>query len=479
MSSMPRDLVLPPDAMSASGSIGALDRRAMAAATGAAIAAAVVYGCSPAAVWTTLALAGLLWWAAKDLPPHERRWFLSLATVALALRYAATAVLPLVALRTGHSFAVWFGDGYYNVQRSIWIRNVLVGVPIAPLDYFEAFQPNFGRTSYQSVLAFVHVLVGPSPYGVQLVGIGLYALGIVALTRLVRRSYGPWPAMLCAAALWFFPTLFAWSLSAMKEPAGFALSVMALAGTVGIIRGDARVRLASAVVIVVAVFGLQGFRTGAVAITFGGLALGLALRFITCRSWLLVAAILLLPIGLWISGRTGVADRLERELKLFAKHHIGHVHTPGQSYRALDERFYYYDDPLEITVLQPNPTQTMTRAEMGRFLIRSAAAFFLEPVLWRPLAASVRWFVPIQVVWYAAVLMAVPGLVVAWRRDPLVTCLIVGSIAGCVAVVAPNSGNIATLIRHRDMMSPFLFVLAAVGATAVMQKAARGGAPWR
>jgi hypothetical protein len=480
MSSMPRDLVLPPYAAPAPRSIGAFDRRSTMAATGAAMAAAVVYGCSPAAVWATLALAGLLWWATKEMPPRERRWFLGLAIAALALRYAATAVLPLLALRSGHSFAAWFGDGYYNVQRSIWLRNILVGVPIAPLDYFEAFQPTFGRTSYQSLLAFVHVLLGPSPYGAQLVGIALHAIGVVLLHRLVRRSYGPSAAMLCAAAVWYFPTLFLWSLSAMKEPEGFALSVLALVATVGIVRGDGwRVRLASAMCIGVAFAGLAGFRAGAVAIVFGGLAIGLFLRIVTSRSWALLATILLVPCGLWLAGRAGLTARARDEVRTFARHHLGHILTPGESYRVLDERFYYYDDPLEVTLVHPHTVATMTRAEMGRYLIRASAAFFLEPELWRPLAANVRWFIPIQVVWYVALLMAVPGLAVAWRRDPLVTCLIVGCIAGCVAVVAPNSGNIATLIRHRDMMSPFLFVLAAVGATAVMQKAVRGGATWR
>jgi hypothetical protein len=479
MSPMPHDLVLPSCRASELRSAVAVDRRAAAAATGAAIVAAVVYGWSPAAVWATLALAGLLWWGAKDLAPHERRWFLSVAIVALALRCAATAVLPLMALRTGHSFAAWFGDGYYNVQRSMWLRNILLGVPIAPLDYFEAFQPVFGRTSYQSLLAFVHVLLGPSPYGVQLVGIVLYAIGVVLLHRLVRRSYGAWPAMMCAIALWYFPTLFSWSLSAMKEPAGFCLIVVALAATVGIVRGRSwRVRLGSVLCIGVAFLGLQGFRTGAVAITFGGLAAGCLLRIATRRSAMLLAAILLLPGGYWVANRAGLIARGERELKVFAKHHIGHTKTPGESYRVLDTRFYYYDDPLEITVLQPNTTQTMTRAEMSRYLIRSAVAFFIEPELWRPLPANLRWLIPIQIVWYAALLMAVPGLVVAWRRDPLVTGLIVGCIAAGVAVVAPNSGNIATLIRHRDMVSPFLFVLAAVGTTAML-KAARAGASWR
>lgn len=451
----------------------------MAGAVVAAVAA-ILYASSPATFCATLVLIPLLLWAVHDVAPIERRWFLWMSGIAIALRFAVTGLLPLIALQSGRPFAAWFGDGYYNVERSIWLRNILVGVPIPAFDYFEAFQPVFGRTSYHFLLAYVHLLFGPSPYGAHVVSAVLYAIAVVLLYRLARGAYGGMPAMIAAVALWFFPSLFVWSVSAMKEAEMVCVSAVALVATVGIVRARTWTsRLAFAFGLVLAMVTLRGLRAGALEIVAGGLALGVLLRIATLRSWLLLATLIGVPLALWLAARPAAIARIDAQIRTAARHHIGNVWTPGESYRVLDERFYSYDDVQEIRLIQPNAIATMTRPEMARYLVRSAAAFFLVPELWRRLGTRVRWLIPQQVVWYAAIVLAVPGLIAGWRRDPLVTCLLTGSLLAGVAIIAPNSGNIATLIRHRDMVSPFLFVLAGVGAAAALHAAAHRGLSWR
>jgi len=104
----------------------------MPAATIVAIAAGVLYSLSPLTMWATAILAGLLWWTARDLPPIERRWLLRLAILALALRYAAVGLLPLVGWNGAHSFATFFGDDFYNIQRSLWLHHLVVGIALSP-----------------------------------------------------------------------------------------------------------------------------------------------------------------------------------------------------------------------------------------------------------------------------------------------------------------------------------------------------------
>ncbi len=479
MVSVPQNVAVPPFGVTvAPPSIA--DGRVMIGGAVAAAVAAVLYASSPVTFCATLVLILLLLWAVHDVTRIERRWFLWLCGIAIALRFAVTGLLPLIALRSGRWFAAWFGDGYYNVERSIWLRNIFVGVPISAMDYFEAFQPVFGRTSYHFLLAYVHLLFGPSPYGAHVLSTVLYAVAVVLLYRLARRAYGGLPAMLTAIALWYFPSLFAWSVSAMKESEMVCVSAIALVATVGIARaGTWTSRLAFALVLVLAVVTLRGLRAGALEIVAGGLALGLLLRIVTLRSSLLLAALIAVPLALWLAARPSVIARVEDQIRTAARHHIGNVWTPGESYRVLDERFYNYDDVQEIRLVQPNAIATMTHPEMARFLIRSAVTFLLVPELWRPLGTRVRWLIPQQVVWYAALLLAVPGLLAGWRHDPLVTGLLFGSLLAGVAIIAPNSGNIATLIRHRDMVSPFVFMLAAVGAAALLRTAAYRGLSWR
>jgi hypothetical protein len=73
-------------------------------------------------------------------------------------------------------------------------------------------------------------------------------------------------------------------------------------------------------------------------------------------------------------------------------------------------------------------------------------------------------------------LLAAVGTVAGFRRHALMTALLLGvSIAG-VMVIAPNSGNIGTLVRHRDMIVPFVVCLAAMGAAHLMSFSPRAAA---
>ena len=62
------------------------------------------------------------------------------------------------------------------------------------------------------------------------------------------------------------------------------------------------------------------------------------------------------------------------------------------------------------------------------------------------------------------VVLAAIGVVAGLRRDPLVTCLLCGVTAAGALAIGLNSGNIGTMVRHRDTVVPFVVWLSALGA---------------
>jgi hypothetical protein len=73
------------------------------------------------------------------------------------------------------------------------------------------------------------------------------------------------------------------------------------------------------------------------------------------------------------------------------------------------------------------------------------------------------------------------GLVVALRRDPMVTTVLAAYAFALASLVAITAGNIGTLIRHRGLALPFLIWLSAVGADALLTRLARNaenGVAW-
>jgi hypothetical protein len=439
-----------------------------------AAAAAVLYSLSPLTVWATALLALVLWAASREMEPRERRWFLSMSLFALALRYAALAALPVLGWNGAHSFRTYFGDDFYNIQRSLWLHHLVVGIPISSWDYFEAFQPIYGRSGYQYTLAFAHLLAGPSPYAVLLINVVLHTCSVVLLYRLVRRAFGIMPALAGALLLWFYTTLFAESVSALKEPSQLFLTVVALSAIVAVVRSTSwRRRAAAAVVVPLALLAIWPLRNGALPIAVAGCAAGVALRVLTFRSWLAATAGALAIVSLaTVMPPSLVMSLMRAPLKIAVRRHMGHVLTGGDSYKLLDDRVYF--NYLEAkSEPERDQVQTLSPGEAARFLVRAAVEFIIEPTPRR--VNSLKWaaVMPQQIVWYAAVAFAVPGIFVGFRRDPLLTCMLCGLVMGGVAVTAPNSGNIGTLIRHRDMISPFVFLLAGVGFVAVAEAAAR------
>jgi len=59
------------------------------------------------------------------------------------------------------------------------------------------------------------------------------------------------------------------------------------------------------------------------------------------------------------------------------------------------------------------------------------------------------------------------GFFVSLRRNATLTCVLLSAAATAVVAVALTSGNIGTLVRHRDMIVPFVIALAAPACAAL------------
>jgi hypothetical protein len=141
--------------------------------------------------------------------------------------------------------------------------------------------------------------------------------------------------------------------------------------------------------------------------------------------------------------------------------HIGNVRTEGHGYKLLDQRFY--SDWVD-------PFATMSPMEALRFTARALVSVAIVPLPWQIQSWSEIVFLPQQVVWYALVVLAPVGLVAGLRRDLLLTCILAGlSIAGAAAV-GLNSGNIGSMVRHRDTVVPFVVWLSALGVVVIVTR---------
>jgi hypothetical protein len=423
----------------------------------------VLYTLSP----LTVAICGLLLamtlWVRRDLNARERRWLYAVMIAAVLTRLAVIAGLFLSA-SDGQPFATFFGDEEMFKNRSIWLRNIGLGVPISSADFIYALEET-GKSHYLFVLAFLGAMFGDVPYGVHVFNMGLYITAALLLYRVVRTSYGPVPALGGLLILLFLPTLFIWSISALKEPLYTVLAAIELVCALQIVRSRAwGKRLLAIVVVVLIAFALEGLRKGGMLVALVGSGAGLLAAAVVTRPRLLLPAMMLVPIGLVaIFTVPAIEQRVLSVLRDSAIYHVGHVFTPGYSYRTLDA--FYYVDPADVR-----------RMEMGdalMYALRSAAAYVLEPLPWTIESRTALVYLPEHMLWLCLAALVPVGAVMALRRDAALTCLLVTHAAVLVMMVALTSGNVGTLIRHRGLAMPYLVWLSAVGACEALRWLAR------
>lgn len=422
---------------------------------------ALAYTASPLGVCFVL-LAPLLCVASgRGLPRDERRVLMAVLATALAMRFLVVLGIFVAAIPRLNDLAVGSlsGDEAYNLARALRARDILRGFANTHYDYFVA-SDQYGYTSYLELLTRAQYLFGPAPYGFRLVNALMFTAGAAVLFRLVRPAFGALPAFLGLVGVLFLPSVFYASISLLKESLYFLATSTLLAAAVLVFRSRTWTgTVAAATTVAISVWMLDDLRRGAVVLAVAGLATGLALRvsLATARR-AFVAAVLVIGLVVATLASPALSSRVRSGIDGAARTHSGHVFTVGHAYKLLDSGFYR------------NPTTpaassiTLTPSQAARFLLRAGASFVMTPLPWQAVSLSELAFLPEHLLWYLVLLFLPIGIVAGWRRDPLVTAVIVGFVLPTAAALALTNGNVGTLLRLRGLVTPYLMWLSTLGA---------------
>jgi hypothetical protein len=434
------------------------------AVVAAGVALGVAFTLSPLTILVGLACALGLARFARTLPPDERWWFVRLFGVALALRIAAIGALFLVSGHDSQASGILFGDEAYALARSWRIRNVVLGIPQIKYDYMIAFE-GYGRSSFLQLMTYLQVLVGPAPYGLRVLNAALFLGAVLLLFRMTRRAFGAFTAFAGSFVLLFLPTLFAWSISLLKESFYFVLTVAVLAAAVELTttRTSWRMRGVCVLGAAGALMALSDLREGAVSLAVSGIAAGLAGAYVLGRrSHIVMVAAAMAALAVAVLVVPSLQSRALTYVGQAATANAGHVFTVGHGYKLLDEEFY--------VIPGAKPQFDLSLPEAGRYVVRAVASYVAVPLPWQMETRGEVVYLPEQIFWYALLILAPFGAVAAAKRDRTVAALLVAYVVPTAIVVAMTTGNVGTLIRHRTLIVPFLVWIGALGFAAVMAR---------
>jgi hypothetical protein len=403
---------------------------------------------------------------ARDLSGRERDWFVILFTVAIALRFIVIGAL-LVFSDPSMPYGVFFGDEWIFKSRPIWLRNVGLGLPISSADFIYAFDET-GRSAHLYVLALLQAIVGDAPYGAQVFNVVIYVGTVAVLYQLIRRSFGPGVAFAGSAVLLLLPSLFAWSVSVLKEPSFIALSVVELLMVLAVVRAPRWwQRVLAAAAVVVLAFAMEELRYGSLRLAAIGAIGGLAAFWIVQSPRRMLAAAVVVPAVLVTAlAQPRVQERAIGFGRELARFHLGHVLSPGIAYRLLDPR-YYGTRWVEVRQMGPR--------ELLQFVARAHAAYVVEPTP-RNVQTRLLWaYLPEHFAWLILIALAPFGIVAALKRDALLTTVVAAHAGATIMMVALTSGNVGTLIRHRGLVLPYVVWFSFLGAFVLFARLLRAG----
>ena len=398
--------------------------------------------------------------ARRDLPDDERRVLTTIVATAVAVRVAAVVAIffTSIPIHDDQFVGALTGDGAYSMTRALRTRDLLLGVPANKYDYVVAFD-EYGRNSYVWFLTLAQVAFGPAPFGIRLMNSALFLTGALLLYRLTRDTLGTAPAVTGLTAVLFLPTLFVWSISLLKESLYFTGSALILWAAVVILRADAwRPRFYGVLAGLAGAMVIRDLRSGALLLAASGLIAGLAIRAVTWSRRLAAAgAMAVIVAAASLSIFPAVQGRVMGALESTAKTHTGHVFTVGHAYKLLDAGYYLNPQTPAASTL------TLNAGQSARYVLRAAVSFAVVPAPWQLASVRELVFLPEQMLWYVMLALLPIGAVAGWRRDPLVTCLLVGFSLPTAAVLALTNGNVGTLLRLRGLVTPYLVWVSAVG----------------
>jgi hypothetical protein len=439
---------------------------------GAAVLLAIALVASPLTL-CVLVLAPLgIWRASLGLPEGERRFLIAVLSTALALRAALIAAQVVIAipLLNDMSVGALAGDEAYYLSRSLRARDLILGFGSTKYDYFVASDA-YGQTSYVTLLTWLQLIFGPTPFSMKLANAFLYVMGAAMLFRVARAAFGVLAGFAGLIALLLVPSLFVASVSLLKESLYFfATSVFVMCAWQALqalrahrFGGAATWAVAGAV----SLWLIDGLRRGGLVLMAGGLMIGLVLWFASRSRAQLAAVSAVVVAGLvLVTATPQTRARLMDGIEGAAKVHAGHVLTVGHVYKLMDDGFYKSPIPPVAWDLR------LTEAQAARYLVRAAISFFVTPFPWQMRSTPELVFMPEHMLWYVLMAALPFGIVAGWRLNPMAMALFLGWTMMTAAVVGLTNGNIGTLLRMRGLVTPYAIWISVLGLCVIGERLA-------
>ena len=133
--------------------------------------------------------------------------------------------------------------------------------------------------------------------------------------------------------------------------------------------------------------------------------------------------------------------------------HHGVVNTGGVIYKLLEDRHY-----LKVPGFYP-----LSGIDYLKYYLKGLLYFIFEPFLTNISSKNILIFLPQQILWYLLLILSIFGALYCiryFRKESIVLFVYLFVITSMLGI---SGGNIGTDVRHRDLISPVVFIFSSLG----------------
>ena len=409
--------------------------------------------------------------------PGNRKFILIILAAAIAVKIIITAAYFHLWLLPGNKDLIG-PDGEGFSQRGWYIAKVLSGKVSyeAPtkeyvfkhfyrvVDAYKGHLPVFnsrGNGLYTYFIGLVYYLFGYAPLVIKGINICISAVSSVVLYLIASEVYSKRIARKAFVIYTFFPTVFIFSMSALRDPSAI-LCVLTI--SYALLKLTKNIRLKNIMLISAALILLLFLREEVFVI----MSVTAILSILKNRGMKFKVVVILVSLAI-LFGITKIpiyyrlkanpVDLIKKIAPITLAKNTGLYYTGGRlAYKVFPDRYYedfkryagredeYFSSPERIPLSELVKALSMA---VLYYLVRPFPFVHKNPV-YILISVSMIW-------WYIILALSVPGLLRSRQAPPYPLVALTGVTLLATSLLNANEG---ILLRHRDMIIPLFIILA-------------------
>jgi len=124
--------------------------------------------------------------------------------------------------------------------------------------------------------------------------------------------------------------------------------------------------------------------------------------------------------------------------------------------------FYSSGGQVYQLFISGKDTQDYSLMDWGSYFLRGWYHLLSEPILSSRISFALLLFYPFKIIFLILCILAIPGILMSIRYGHIGAIIFFSIIITTGTGLAISSGNVGTMLRHRDIITPAIFIFSSL-----------------